>query len=206
MNDTATPERVRIGASMALAALRAMECRFDEARALLAEHEELGSQLGVRGVDAGRAVVAAGVELEADEPELAAEFLRRAIEPLEAVGETAMRPTLYAVLADALRRAGDLEGARAAVEFASREASPVDRDTQVQWRTVSALLGGPDAERHAREAVELAEPTDFPNLRGMAFVALAAASKTEAETAAAAARAEFEAKGNEAALRRFSLR
>jgi DNA-binding SARP family transcriptional activator len=204
--DEATSERVRIGANMALAALRAMECRFDEARSLLDQDEELGAQLAVKGVDAGRAAIAAWVELEAGEPEAAAVVLRQAIEPLEAIGETALRPTLYAVLADALRRSGDVEGARAAVEIAAREGSPVDRDTQVQWRTVSALLGGPDAELHAREAVELAEPTDFPNLRGGAFLALAAASPAKAESALPAARAEYEAKGNRAALRRFSAR
>jgi hypothetical protein len=77
----------------------------------------------------------------------------------------------------------------------------------VQWRgpraKVLAARGERDeAERLAREAVELAERTDFLNLRGDALANLAEVTGSGLEDAAAA----YTQKGNAAALRRLRLR
>ena len=84
----ARPDRRQHGARRAA---RDARCHFDEARALLAEHEELGSRSAHAASTPAGPWSRRGRARRAS-PELAAEFLRRAIEPLEAVGETAMRP------------------------------------------------------------------------------------------------------------------
>jgi hypothetical protein len=89
-------------------------------------------------------------------------------------------------------------------EASERAASPDDLTTQVQWRgpraKVLARRGErAEAERLAREAVELASRTDFPSLRGDALANLAEVTGDGWEDAAA----EYRRKGNLAALARL---
>ncbi len=77
--------------------------------------------------------------------------------------------------------------------------------TQVMWRVARAQAQAPgddagEAERLAREAVELAAPTDFLDLQATALLALARvlrkAASPEAAGSAAQAQAVYERKGN----------
>ena len=90
---------------------------------------------------------------------------------------------------------------------ASRSPTPRTDDivTQVMWRVaraqVQAAAGeAAEAQRVAREAVELAAPTDFLDLQATALLALArvlrAAGSPEAASAAAEAQTVYERKGN----------
>ena len=88
-------------------------------------------------------------------------------------------------------------------------ASVDDVTSHIAWRTVRAKVvarGGDyeEGERLAREAIARAEETDWPNLRGGAFVALSAVMAAsgrsdEARDAAERALAVYEEKGNVAA-------
>jgi hypothetical protein len=70
--------------------------------------------------------------------------------------------------------------------------------TQVMWRVAAAQVQA--SERLAREAVELAAPTDFLDLQATALLALArvlhAQGSPQAAVVAAEARAVYERKGN----------
>jgi hypothetical protein len=83
-------------------------------------------------------------------------------------------------------------------EFARLHALENDIVTQVMWRVASAQVQ--TSERLAREAVELAAPTDFLDLQATALLALArvlrAAGSPEATSVAAEAQAVYERKGN----------
>ena len=93
--------------------------------------------------------------------------------------------------------------------------APDDVFTQVLWRAVQARCLArqarcPEAERIAREAIALAEPTDLLSLKGDAMLALADVLRTgsQAEPAAGAQRAcvaLYEQKGNAAAAARAAV-
>jgi hypothetical protein len=80
--------------------------------------------------------------------------------------------------ANILYRLGRRQESEAAVRLAREIGAPNDIATQVDWRAAAAKLAADDgrvadAERLIGEAVELVEPTDFLELRGRAFEALA---------------------------------
>jgi hypothetical protein len=90
-------------------------------------------------------------------------------------------------------------------DFAESHASDDDIVTQVMWRVARAQALAPageaaDTERLAREAVDLAAPTDFLDLQATALLALARvlreSGSSEAARAAADARQVYERKGN----------
>jgi hypothetical protein len=96
------------------------------------------------------------------------------------------------------RRSADAEEF---ADFAESHAWEDDIVTQVMWRVARAQIpGAAHAERLAREAVDLAAPTDFLELQAAAQLALARllheADSPEAAAAAAQARAIYERKGN----------
>jgi class 3 adenylate cyclase/tetratricopeptide (TPR) repeat protein len=176
------------------AGLYAMQGNFAEARRLQSEarvlYEELGQRFRVATI---RALVAAEIESLAGRPSEAVSILRWAHDELEQMGITSVTSTMAAFLAEALADEGLHDEA---LEFAARsEASTTAADvvTQVMWRVAQAKASG-DA-RLAREAVALALPTDYPDLRARAF--LAAGDRDGAA-------AEYEAKGNTAALARLA--
>ena len=116
------------------------------------------------------------------------------------------------MLAQILYALGRLDEVLELTALGRDESSPDDLHTQIQWRgpraKVLARRGeAEEAERLAREGVELAEPTDFLNVRATALLDLAEVllvdgRADEAASAVAAAAALFEQKGNVVGLAR----
>ena len=132
--------------------------------------------------------------------------LPRGIAVLSDIGETGVLSTLAAMQAKALYLLGRRDEMEAAIALAQEAGAPNDIATQSEWRFVAAMAAADDgrreeAERLIHEAVELVEPTDFLELRGETFEALAhveaRAGRAEAwRTALERALAEHERKAN----------
>jgi tetratricopeptide (TPR) repeat protein len=122
------------------------------------------------------------------------------------MGEKALQATTLAQLAHVLYAQGRFDEARQLIEVIADIGAPDDLSVQVLWRRVRAKIVARDArheeaERLAREAVALAELTDWPSDRGDALLdlgeVLRAAGRTdEAESSVREAVTLFRAKGN----------
>jgi tetratricopeptide (TPR) repeat protein len=195
-----------------LAGLHAMEGRFDRARELLAMSKAAFAELGLTLSLAVSHTAAATVELLAEDPGAAERSLRTGYRALEEMGDKALLSTTAALLAQALLAQRSEEEAERYAELSEELAAPDDLITQVLWRGVRArALAGrgrvDEAERLAREAVALAERSDFVNDRGDALADLAVvhrhAGKVEhAQEALAEALRLYERKGNAVAAGR----
>jgi class 3 adenylate cyclase/predicted ATPase len=197
---------LRAAISATLGALLAMQGRFDEARAAYSESVELHERLGLDMRRIAFSMSGAEIELLAGDAVASERELRFAYERLERMGEMGTRAVVAAFLADALLTQGQDEEA---AEFATTAAALAEREdvaAQALQRTTRArvlLREGElaDAERLAREAVELAEPTDFLALQaetalGLAEVLRAAGQASEANALLSGARELYERKGN----------
>ena len=148
-----------------LGQLEAMRGRFEPARDLcrraLAMFEELGLV-----VDAGAVALSTGrVELLAGDAAAAETALRRGYEYFASVGERYVQSSLAGLLAEAVFMQGRWDDAETLAREVEELAAADDVDAQMMWRLqqarVSAVRGDlADAERLARQAVELLEPTD----------------------------------------------
>jgi tetratricopeptide (TPR) repeat protein len=161
-------------ASQAKALFAAMQGDFDLARAadadLLPLIEELGLVL-LRGIYTGDIAYALVIAGELDRAE---SVLRAGDERLVHVGETGVRATVTAQLADVLARQGEFEEALRYIDESNAIAAPDDLDAQPRWRVAlaRALLGQGDvaaADRIVREAIALLDPTDFIDLHADAL-------------------------------------
>jgi class 3 adenylate cyclase/tetratricopeptide (TPR) repeat protein len=188
-----------------LAVLLAMRGEFDEARARWARARALWDELGMAQNRALRTIDGSAIELLAGNIEAAEHELRTGYRMFEELGDIHLRPTVAAYLAAALAQGNRLDDAKAFAEFAQSHSSEDDIVTQVMWRVALAQVRarGSDAapaRRLAREAVELAAPTDFLDLQATALLALARvlrkAGAREATDVAAQAQAVYERKGN----------
>jgi tetratricopeptide (TPR) repeat protein len=184
--------RVKASALRALAGLKAMEGSFDEARRAAAESRAILEDLGLSVTAASATETYAIVELLAGEPAAAEGELRRGYEILERMGETIVTPVLAALLARALYDQGQDEDALRASELSEEGAAPDDLSAHVQWRTVRAQIRAragslDEAEMIAREAVALAEQTDFLVVHGDALAGLAEILRSGGRLAEAAA-------------------
>jgi tetratricopeptide (TPR) repeat protein len=197
-----------------LAVLLAMRGEFAQARAEWSRGRALWDELGMVLHRAIRAIEASTIELLAGDAEAAERELRTGYRMLEEIGDVHVRPTVAAYLAAALAQAGRSAEAEEFAHFAESHAWEDDIVTQVMWRVARAGVQAPageaaDAERLAREAVELAAPTDFLDLQATALLALArvlrAAGSPEAESVAGQARAVYERKGNVAGAGRAAM-
>ena len=176
--EPARAERITASACRALAVLRAMEGRFDDARALVARDRALLHDLGLRLLAAAASELYGIVELLAGDPEAAVRELQTGYETLERMGARSSVATVTAILANASFAAGDLDGAVRFSEMSEEVATADDLVTQIQWRgaRAKALARRGDAEtaEHlAREAVDLAAETDLINLQGNTLADLA---------------------------------
>lgn len=188
-----------------LAVLLAMRGEFAAAREQWARARQLWDELGMAHRRAVRSIDASAIELLAGDAAAAERELRTGYGMLEELGETHVRPTLAAYLGALLAQEGAAEEARKFTDFAESRSWDDDIVTQVMWRVaraqVQASAAEPaSAERLAREAVELATPTDFLDLQATALLALARvlreSGSAEALDAASRAAAVYEAKGN----------
>ena len=161
------------------AALEAMGGRFDVARDLIAQAKMLGEELGLETDLAwGVADSAARVELLAGNPAAAELELRPACEALERMGNWGALATLTPELADALYALGRDDEALRLTELAERVATPRMRPRRSAGgacarRCSPARADFDEAERLAREAVALAERTDYLDVRSQAVADLA---------------------------------
>ena len=113
----------------------------------------------------------------AGDPVAAERILRRGYAVLEEMGDTALLSTTAAFLGQALIAQDRHKEAEGLAEISAELAAGDDLITQVLWRGVRARCLAVDgrldeAERLAREAVTLAETTDFVNQRADALVDL----------------------------------
>jgi class 3 adenylate cyclase/tetratricopeptide (TPR) repeat protein len=176
-----------------LAGLRAMQGDFEQARRLQAQARSLHEELGQRVRVAVGSLVAAEIEELAGEPGEATTILRWAFRELQNMGITSAMSTIGAFLADALANQGFHDEALVFAKTSEESATAVDVVTQVMWRVAQAKASG-DGEL-ARQAVELAMPTDYPDLKARAL--LAAGDRDGAIV-------EYEVKGNVAAIARLA--
>jgi predicted ATPase len=205
---------VRAAIASTLAGLQAMQGNFDEARVLAEEGRVVYEELGLRYMRAARSLASGSVELLAGDPAAAVRELRWGYDELEKMGERGTRSTLAAFLAQALVADGRYDDAIEFSNISQEMATEADVVTQAVWRSArgAALAETGDlseGERLAREAVTLANGTDFVDLQagtliGLAGV-LASGGRTEESTALAEqARVIYERKGNIAAAERLS--
>jgi class 3 adenylate cyclase/tetratricopeptide (TPR) repeat protein len=188
-----------------LAVLLAMRGEFGEARAQWAQAQALWKELGMAHRRAIRAIDASTIELLAGDAAAAERELRTGYDMLAEIGDVHLRPTLAAYLAAVLAEEGSLGDAEALAAYAESHSWEDDIVTQVMWRVARAQIlahtgEAAEAERRAREAVDLAAPTDFLDLQATALLALARvlqkAGSTEAVGVAGQAKAVYDRKGN----------
>jgi DNA-binding SARP family transcriptional activator/class 3 adenylate cyclase len=188
----------------ALSSLHAMKGDLEEARRLLDAGDEILGELG--GLHAAVSQEEALVEMLAGRPQAAEERLRTGYERLERMGEKALLATTAAMLAQAVYAQGRSDEAEELCRVSEEAAAANDLSAQVTWRGVCAKLRADegltgDAEALAREAVRLAEPTDFLNIRADALLDLAVvlrrgAQPSDAEESIRSALALYEQKGD----------
>jgi predicted ATPase len=194
-----------------LAGLHAMEGRFDVARELLAASDSAFEELGL-SLSTAVSHHAAMAEMLAGDPAAAERWLRKGYAALEEMGDRALLSTTAAFLAQALLAQHDEDQAQRFAGMSAELAAEEDLVTQATWRGVRATIlarrgGLAEAERLARQAVSIAERTDFLNQRAEALVVLGAVlGQRERHEEACAALSEalrlYEQKGNLVAAER----
>jgi DNA-binding SARP family transcriptional activator len=204
--------RIRASALRALAGLRALEGRFDEARELVADTRAILEDLGLLVTAAATAETAGLVELLAGDVLAAERELRSGYDRLERIGRTSSLPILAAMIAQALYLQGRYEEALRFSDLSAKTAGQDDPGAQVVWRSarakVVARLGrDAEAEQLSADAVALAGTTDFlvvraDSLADRAEVMLLGGRPEEAEAAEAEALSLYELKGAVAAADR----
>ena len=198
--------RVAAAALRALGGLHAMEGRFEEASTCIERDGAILRDLGLKVVVGSSTEMAGIVGLLAGDPVAAESHLRLGFAVLEEMGDQSGLSTNAAILAEAVLAQGRDEEALELTVQSEQAAAAEDLPVQVQWRgpraKALARRGELDAaERLAREAVSLAERTDFLNLHANALLDLATVLQhdgrvEEATAAAEAANALYERKGN----------
>jgi predicted ATPase len=214
-------EEVRESPESEAAILRSLACfnaiigRFAVARELLAASNATYADLGLtlHVVSSDHEAV---VEVLAGNHTAAERSVRAAYRALEEMGERAFRSTIAASLAWVILEQGRDAEAEAFAEISAQLAASGDLITQVRWRRVRARVLArraeiPAAEALAREALAIAEATDFVNDRADALIDLshvleASRRCDEAVSAASAALDLYELKGNLVAAAATRLR
>ena len=190
----------------ALSHLEAMRGNVEESRALYRKSRASLEELGWTFLAAQTSFDSGPVEMLAGDLATAEAELRRDYDTLERMGETNYISTTAALLAEVLYRQGDLAGAEEHTRISEELAAQDDVSSQFRWRGVRAKIlatrgHAEEAEKLAREAVEVIRPSDDPNSKGDALTDLSevlrlAGRPADAAEAARDALALFEAKGN----------
>jgi hypothetical protein len=205
-------KKATASALFAQAAFEAGQGRFDEARTLVGRARALLEEVALTVWLAGPLAQFAGwIELLAGDPAAAERELRWGYDKLKEIGELSWLSTTAALLAEAVYRVGRGDEAEELTRASEESASAEDRYSHALLRSVRARVlsnrgDTPAAERLAREAVALADETDFLDLRwhtriGLADVLQASAETQGARTVLAQAVEIAERKGNLVAAR-----
>jgi len=191
-----------------LAGLHAMGGRFALARELLATSRALRADIDPTlnlAVSHPRAIV----EMLAGDPAAAEMYLKADSDTLDEMKDESLLSTTDAFRAQAILAQGRDEEAEHFTRLSEERAAPSDLLTQIIWRSVRARVLArrgniEEAESLARQAVSLAEQTDFLNQRADALVDLAhvlrqAGRHEEALSTGAEALDLYQQKGNSVA-------
>jgi class 3 adenylate cyclase/tetratricopeptide (TPR) repeat protein len=195
--------------ALAMATLSHLEARrgnVEEARKHIQEGRRILRELGLHVLAAATSHAAGYIELVAGHPEAAERHLRDGYAELARMGEKAYLSTVAVDLAEALYRLDELAEAESFTRISEISADPTDLSSQIGWRSVRAKVLArrgrlDEAERLARDAVTLAEGTDYLDESGdavsdLAEVLLLAGRRSEARDALAGALDLYEQKGN----------
>jgi predicted ATPase/class 3 adenylate cyclase len=198
-----------------LACLNALAGRFALARELLATSNATYADLGLTLYLAASEHEAV-IELLAGNPTAAEKSARAAYRALEEMGERNFRSTMAATLALVILEQGRDEEAEALAEVSARLGATGDLLTQIRWRRVRARVLArrveiQAAEALAREALAIAETTDFINERADALIDLShvlevSSQPDEAVAATSKALDLYQVKGNVVAAAAARLR
>jgi class 3 adenylate cyclase/tetratricopeptide (TPR) repeat protein len=153
----------------ALAVVRAMQERFDEARGLAERARTTLEEYGFRLRASWVSETAGAIEMLAGDPRAAERELRRGFDATAEMGEQGFHATVAASLARALVAQGKLDEADRFASISQTAAADDDLASQVQWRSARArILAASGAaaagEALAREALELVARTDDINM------------------------------------------
>lgn len=206
MSDAKGHRGVEAGALRTLAAMRAMQGRFDEGRALARRSGQIMLDLGYRLRAMFATEVAGFIEMLAGDPVAAERELRVGYEFSESLGDRGWWATMAATLAHPVAAQGRLEEAEEFCRIAAGLGADDDLTTQVLWRSARAKVRSArgrsdDAARLGREAVEIAGRTDDINLLADTLIDLASVLRStgpssEADEAVRRALELYTRKGN----------
>jgi len=162
----------------ALASVRAMVGRFDEARDLAHRARAILEEFGFRLRASWVSETVAAIEILAGDPPAAERALREGFDSAVEVGEQGFQATAAAMLAHVLVEQGNLDEAKRFISLSQSAAAEDDVASQVLWRSARARVlaesgSASEAERLAREAVSLVERTDDINMHADTLVDLA---------------------------------
>ncbi len=165
-------------ASRAVVGFYGMQGRFEEGRELAARANSILEELG-RPIELYTlAFWSAPLELLAGDPVAAEREAAWACDGLEACGEKGFLSTMATLLAEALYAQGRLDEAEAAVQRSREVATSDDFNAQAAWRASQAKILArrgelEEAERLAREAIEIIDRSDELSHQGDFRVGLA---------------------------------
>jgi predicted ATPase/class 3 adenylate cyclase len=186
--------------------LHAMNGEVAVSRELIAQSRSILEDLGGRMHATLTALYIGRVELLADDPVRAEQYLRPDLEAFQEMGGVYYLSTVAALLSEALYLQGRLTEAEELITVCEQSADEGDPDTQHHWRSVRAKIAvrlgrGEEAERLAEEAVMFARRTDSSVFIGRALLYRAEVldilgKRHDAHLAAENALAVAEAKGD----------
>jgi class 3 adenylate cyclase/tetratricopeptide (TPR) repeat protein len=178
---------LRAHASTSLAGLVAMAGEEERARVLLGAARETYDAFGLLLARIGWTQIVAVVETLAGDRNAAIAALRDGYELLDAGGLDGYRGQQAGQLAFLLATCGETRGARAFCRVCDRAGLQLPPETQAHVRAAKALVVAEraEADRLAREAVDLARRTDDLNLQASMHLTLARVGGDPAEVAAA---------------------
>jgi class 3 adenylate cyclase/tetratricopeptide (TPR) repeat protein len=194
---------------VSLAGLQAMSDNFDEARELLARGESIAEELGFKLWYAGFSLVSADVELLAGDPAAGEQRLRRGYKVLTDAGDRGVLATVASRLARSVYAQSRYEEADRLAQTSEQLGGDVA--SRIESRSIRAKVlarhgAFVEAERLARQAVQLAEQTDDIGSHAtvvcdLTEVLALAGRADEINSLVGLARSLFEQKGNVVAAR-----
>jgi tetratricopeptide (TPR) repeat protein len=199
-----------------LAALRAMQGRFDEARVQIGQAAEIMQDLGLWLRAAFTSETSGFVERLAGDPAASERALREGFEVTEKLGEQGFLATVAALLAHGILDQDRLEEAEEFIAASEAAVAEDDLTTQIllqsaRGRALARRGELVEAEELCRAAAALAEETDDINMRADVFMDLAEIMRLGGDDAGAdevlgRSLALFDAKGNVAQADPLRLR